>query len=121
MKFAYEPATVEIYGIIRPHTFPGLPNYENVAAGDEPENCWLLHLLTPITVSANGLKEYPINNETETNVTELQLVFMGDGDYPQYRKFVSQRVKVVGMLFHQFTGHHHTPVLITVQKIEGLK
>jgi hypothetical protein len=107
-----EPGIILI-GIIKAHTFPGRPNYESVARGDERERYWLLHLDKPICVEADD------SFQKEQNVSRLQLVFEGDKPYEKYRPLLDRRVAVDGELFHRHTGHHHTRVLITVQAIHN--
>jgi hypothetical protein len=109
---AYEPDTVSLAGTIKRRTFAGAPNYESVARGDQPEQVWVLRLARPICVSASG------DQEEEKNVSDLQLVFTdAEKEYPRYRSFVGRRVTVNGTLFHAHTGHHHTSVLLTVNRI----
>ncbi len=109
---AYEPDTVSLTGTIKRHTFPGPPNFESVAKGDQPKQVWVLRLTRPICVSASG------DQGEEKNVSDLQLVFTdAEKEYPRYRPFVGRRVTVNGTLFHAQTGHHHTTVLLTVNGI----
>ncbi|HSE16279.1 MAG TPA: DUF4431 domain-containing protein [Pyrinomonadaceae bacterium] len=108
---SYEPDTVSLKGKIKRRTFAGPPNYESVAKGDRPERMWVLHLSRPICVSASG------DRQEEKNVSDLQLVFKGAEDYRRYRSFVGKRATVDGTLFHAQTGHHYTPVLLTVTRI----
>ena len=107
---SYEPDTVVLKGTIRRHTFPGPPNYESVAKGDQAETVWLLHLTQPICVSASS--EW----EKETGVSKLQLVFANSSQYD--KALLNRKVDVTGTLYHQHTGHHHTKVLITVGSIK---
>lgn len=55
----------------------------------------------------------------ESDVKEIQLVLTSK-QYEQYRNFLDKNVKVTGALFHSHTAHHHTQVLLTVEKIEPL-
>ena len=108
----YEPDKISLTGIIKQHTFAGAPNYESVAKGDQPERVWVLHLARPICVTARG------DREEENNVSDVQLVFTdAEKDYRRYRSFLNRRVIADGTLFHAQTGHHHTRVLLTVDRI----
>jgi hypothetical protein len=103
---SYEPEAVTLTGTIRRHTFPGPPNFESVAKGDQAERVWVLHLANPICVNAST------DSEKETGVSDIQLVLT------KYDKsLVNRRVAVSGTLFHAETGHHHTKVLLTVNEI----
>ena len=115
---SYEPAVVEVTGVIKRQTFPGPPEYESVAKGDEAETCWILHLSQIVCVKADGIKD-SINDETEEGITELQLNLDAD-QYAKYKKLVGKHAKVTGTLYHSINGHHHTTVLITVKSIEPL-
>lgn len=108
----YEPNVVVLHGTIRRHTFAGPPNYESVAKGDEREDVWVLHLSRSICVAASD------DWSKENNVAKIQLVFPeGQKQYDRFRPFLNQRVTVTGALFQRHTGHHHTRVLLTVDKM----
>jgi uncharacterized protein DUF4431 len=103
---SYEPEVVKLTGTIRRHTFPGPPNYESIAKGDQAERVWLLHLAKPICVNASS--EW----EKATGVSAIELVLT------KYDKsLVNHRVVVSGTLYHAHTAHHHTKVLLTVKDI----
>lgn len=109
---AYEPDTVSLTGTIKRRTFAGPPNYESIAKGDQREQVWVLRLARPICVSASG------DQEAEKNISDLQLLFTdAENEYRRYRPFVDRRVTISGTLFHAHTGHHHTKVLLTVNRI----
>src|SRR5215203_5487448 len=108
----YEPNSVVLQGTMRPHTFPGRPNYESVAKGDEAERVWVLHLTKPICVAASA------DWEKQDNVSDIQLVFAeGQNQYDRYRSLLGGRIIATGTLFRAHTGHHHTKVLLIVTEI----
>ena len=112
---SYEPATVSLNGIIKRHIFPGPPNFESVKKGDQPEQVWVLHLSSPICVSASS------DFDAQSNVSDFQLVLPeGQKQYDRYRSLVGKRVEVTGALFQASTGHHHTKALLTVSGISAL-
>jgi len=69
----YEPDVVMLQGVLRRHTFPGVPNYESVKAGDEPETGFYLHLARPVcTTGASG--DDPVNySAAERSASATQL------------------------------------------------
>lgn len=71
-----DPATVTLKGKMIRQTFAGPPNYESIKKGDSPETYWILQLTSPICV--NG-------EEAETNVSDIQLVFLDGKQYVRYR------------------------------------
>ena len=111
----YEPDSVALVGKIIRKTFPGRPNYRDIKTGDEPETCWILILAKSLCVNAKADVYY----ESESEINQVQLVFMGHNEYQKYKNLVGKNVIVRGQLFHMMTGHHHTKVLITVQEIQS--
>ena len=84
---------VTLTGTLKRVVFPGPPNYESVEEGDEPE--W-------------GSND------------QFQLIVRGDF-YSKNQRYLNQQVSVTGEMFYAETGHHHTPVLIDVTAIKGVK
>ncbi len=113
---SYGPAEVKLTGIISPKTFPGPPNYESVAKGDQAERVWVLRVDQPICTTVDTSDE---SNGAENNITELQLLFTGGQEYDKYRPLLAKRVNVRGTLHHAETGHHHTTVMLGVNRIES--
>ncbi len=112
--YSYEPKVVKLTGVLKQHTFAGPPNYESIRAGDKSERYWILHLTTPICVSADSSSDSL--NVGEARVDKLQLVFI-HRSYSEYPNVLNRKVEVAGTLTHAITGHHHTKVLIIVQQI----
>ena len=58
-------------------------------------------------------------DDIEKNLKLIQLIVFDDKLYPKIRKFIKSKelVKLKGVLSHSVTGHHHTPVLISISKI----
>ena len=101
-----EPASVSLQGILERVVFPGPPNYESVAGGDTPETSYVITLDRAVC-----LAELP-NNPT----TRIQLVFLNAAEqsYTSLAPLLRSRVSCSGSLFARESGHHHTPVLLTV-------
>jgi len=109
---SYDTDGVSLTGTISKKSFPGPPNYESIKQGDKPETYWILHLAKPICTTASG------DNDAENNVTDLQLI-LTQKQYALYRRFIGGRTRatITGKLSHAITGHHHTPVMMEVTKI----
>ena len=106
---AYEPAEVELTGTIESQTFPGPPNWESIADGDEIERGWYLRLDQLIDVGPRpGSND--ANTEPEKNVRVVQIAVGNDSIWKKLRD--GRRCKLRGTLFHRLTGHHHSRVLI---------
>jgi hypothetical protein len=108
---SYEPTVVKIAGSLERKTVPGPPNYESVRNGDKPETYWFVKLSEPICVAED--EKEPDLNPAKKGVGRIQLVLSPDA-YAAYKELVGKRVVVSGTLFGAITGHHHTPVLLTV-------
>ena len=114
----YEPAVTTLTGKLIRRTFPGPPNYENVSQGDKQETYWLIELATPICVDES--KQDPEIDTAKRNISSVQLVLTGD-DYKKYRSLMDKKVSATGTLMGEITGHHHTPVLLTVSNLKKLR
>jgi hypothetical protein len=102
-------------GTLTRQVFPGRPNYESVAQGDEPEITYVLKL-----DQANCVLATP-NNPDEpalSKITGVQLVPSHD-QYVFLEHMIDKRVTLSGALFAAHTGHHHTPVLLTNVHLES--
>lgn len=119
----FEPEIIELAGTLDLQTFPGPPNYESIQNGDEMERHFYLKLDFPVDVVPKGKR--PLNDsELERNVKTIQLAISSKDDalWSHFRKAgKGAKVKIVGSLFHRFTGHHYSRVLMNVKemKIEG--
>jgi hypothetical protein len=112
---SYAPEVVMVVGTLTPKTFPGPPNYESIRNGDRAETDWLVELHSPVCVTED--KADPDLNPSQDRVIEMQLV-LDPAAYKTYKRLIGRDVIVSGTLFGAHTGHHHTPVLVTVKSIE---
>ena len=113
---SYEPAVVKVTGTLTRKTFPGPPNYESVRMGDRAETYWFVELRSPVCVLED--KADPDLNPSQDQVREIQLV-LESAMYKTYSGLIGRHVVTQGTLFGAHTGHHHTPVLLTVKSIES--
>jgi hypothetical protein len=105
----YEPESVTLTGKLHRETFPGRPNYESVASGDEAERGFYLSLESPIcTVGDSGADRVAFES-----VLEIQLV-LNEKQYAKLRSRLGQKIGLHGQLFSAHTGHHHADVLMRV-------
>lgn len=116
----YEPSLVELKGVIKDLKFPGPPNYESIKNGDADEIGAYLILNSPIDVMLpSKLKnDSNDNDEPEENVKILQLAVENDSDWTKIKE--GNYVQLSGTLFHCLTAHHHTRVLLWVEKVKVL-
>lgn len=116
VELHYDPVPVRLTGKVSMRIFAGPPNYESIPQGDRPESVWILGLSNSVCVSPLATDK---ENETATNVRELQLVFVEGSAYKQVRRFYSKRVVVTGKLFSAQSAHHHKKVLVEVVGIRS--
>lgn len=114
----FEPAPAAIVGTLVRRTFPGPPNYESVNAGDQPETYWLVELRQPLCVV--GTPRDDVNGANVSGVTLVQLILVHD-EYKSQRHLVGKSVRATGTLTTAVSGHHHTPVLLHVARLTGVK
>lgn len=121
-KYFYEPTISTIEGTLLERVFPGPPNYESVAKGDEAEGAWLLALPKPITVIYDGKDGYSTSvNETETGVKVIQLATGEPRNFKILKSSLGKKISCAGTLFHRHTGHHHTRVLMYLDSCKPLR
>jgi hypothetical protein len=111
----YEPQVVEMRGALSVETFPGPPNFSDLAKGDKPERVWILTLSQPICVSANTSDEL---YRAVPKATRVQVGFADFDGYKRYESMLGHDVVVSGSLFPAHTGHHHTDILMTIRTIK---
>lgn len=114
---SYEPAVVKLAGVMISRTYPGPPNYESIRGGDEPETYWFLVLSHPICVN----EKLDGFDPATKNIRRVQLVVFGEDADRKYGRLLGKRVTATGTLFGANTGHHRTPVLLTVSTMERAK
>lgn len=105
----YEPEVVALNGTLHRATFPGRPNFESIADGDEAETGFYLTLKQTICTQGDGGPE----REPHKGVREIQLV-LTPVQYATLRPQLGQQVQLRGQMFSSFTGHHHADVLLRV-------
>jgi hypothetical protein len=102
---------VNLSGTLVRQTYPGPPDYENVAKGDQPQVIWVLLLDRRICV-VDSDPRYP----REYNETEVQLVLEPD-QYVHYGNLLGKKVRATGRLLHGGAKYHKRLVL-TASQIE---
>lgn len=111
----FEPAVTSIVGTLVRKTLPGPPNYESIKDGDAPETYWFVTTARPLCV--RGTPGDDLNRADVSGVSTVQLILRHD-EYKTHARLIGRPVKVTGTLSTAITGHHHTPVVLDVSKIE---
>jgi len=108
---------VTLVGDVIRETFPGRPNFESIANGDEPETYLLFRLKSPICVHP---EQGDLDDGPEENVMTMQMLLTTDQSIKYYRSLMGKTLILQGSFFAQITGHHHTPVLFDNIKFVAL-
>jgi hypothetical protein len=116
--FHFEPAPASIVGKLVVKTFPGPPNYESVKAGDRRETYWFVELREPICLVGTPGDE--VNSQSVNGVKLVQLLLLHD-EYKSHGQLVGKKVQATGTFSVGISGHHHTPVLLSITRLEGAK
>ena len=105
----YEPDTVQISGTLSRHMYYGLPGFGEDPKHDEKEMGFYLDLASPICMKSGG----DDIDVAKTAIRRIQLVLDQHG-YDSLRPYLGRKVTLRGTVFGAITGHHHTPVLLSV-------
>jgi hypothetical protein len=116
--YKYDPSVSVITGTIITEMFYGPPGYGENPKTDKQEHPYLLKLETPVNViSASGKTDEDEDNPTVNNISKIQLIWPDGIDM---EKLINKPVRLTGTFFHAHTGHHHTDILMDVEKLEEL-
>jgi hypothetical protein len=107
----YEPDTVRVTGTLARHIYYGAPGFGEDPKHDQKEVGFYLDLAAPICM-APGSDDVDV---AKSGIRRIQLVLDEDG-YARLRPLLGKRLTLRGTLFGAITGHHHTPVLLSVVK-----
>jgi len=109
----YDGDIVALTGKLHRATFPGRPNYENIADGDEPETGFYLTLAAPICTNGDSW------SQGFSAVTEIQLI-LNQPQYDELRPKLGSVVQLKGKISAAISGHHHASVLLEVDAPSNL-
>jgi len=113
----YEPAIVRVNGAIFVGEDFGPPGYGEDPAHDSREEHLYIALDTPLCVVAGDSSG--LNSAAQSNVKSMEMTY--DLNRIRFQDgWLGRRAVVEGTLFHAFSGHHHTRVLIRVEAISVL-
>ncbi len=111
---AYEQ-NVELQGKLQRVTFPGPPNYQSIADGDQPEAQWVVDLSTHICLEKDK------TNDAEKGLGTIQIIFPdSESNGERYQVLTGRKVEISGKLIHAKNTHHHTSVLMEVKSIKQI-
>jgi hypothetical protein len=104
---------VQVKGRLLVQTFPGRPNFESVAKGDEAERTYVVKLPKPICLDDDDQFADPAKRfdtvHVSTTMTDL---------WPKLRAALGRSVVVSGEGLASFNGHHHAPLVVFAKHVE---
>ena len=109
---SYEPAIIELTGVLTVSERFGPPNYGENVQTDARLEVPVLVLSEAVNVRGDSSSE--VNTEFVRGITEVQLVFLRAH---RYDELVNRRVIARGTLSHAMSGHHFTEVVMTVEDL----
>lgn len=110
---SYQPTVVELKGKLSVRLYYGPPNYGENPDTDAKEALPILILSKPVSVRGNPDPKAGFDRQSVEDIREIQLVLT-----MPHKEFIGKTVLVKGTLFHAFTAHHHTDVLMDVRSIK---
>jgi Domain of unknown function (DUF4431) len=110
---SYQPTVVKLEGTLSVKTYYGPPNYGENPDTDAKEELPILILSKPVNVRGNPDPKAGFDKRSVEDLREMQLVLT-----MPHKEFIGKTVFVKGNLFHAFTAHHHTDVLMDVRSIK---
>lgn len=98
--------SVELKGTIQKMVFPGPPNYLSIKSGDAPEK------VNVLVLPQTKCKAY------ENHFFYVQLIQLV-GLESKVESYAGREVFIQGKVFWAETGHHHTPIMLSVAEVQG--
>jgi hypothetical protein len=103
---------VTLRGTLRRQAFPGSPNFESIANGDQAEDTFILELPDSICLNDGGEFADPAERVVTVHVG------IGSQDVaPILAAAVGQVIEVSGEAFAAHTGHHHAPLVLLAGQV----
>lgn len=111
---SYYPAVSRLQGKLIKVSKYGKPTYGENPEKDEKVEVPILILQTPVRVKARSTSS--VNNQSETNVSFVQLIFPPEAD-GNYSKHLDKDIVVAGTLIRGHKGEHFTDVVMSVKAV----
>lgn len=117
-KSATENPNKSKYKYEEPITIVGTFGIKKVETENGIAKPYVITLNTPIKVVADEGDDV---NETENNQNMIQLALTDEHiNYLKSKNAYGKRIQVTGTFFHSHTGHHFTPVLMSISEVKIL-
>lgn len=113
--YFFEPNISTLEGTLVTKTFYGPPGYGENPDTDTKETAYILELNKDISVLAQAKDAI---NTSQSGIKEIQIVPADEKKHEELQAYVDKTIRVQGTLFSAHTGHHHSDILLTLDKIE---
>ena len=116
VQVRYEPAVVQLSGVVKIEKHYGPPGFGKSPATDRQVSVAILTLDAPVTVIGNAPNprgRLTVDGETFRNVRRMQLVFTTPGT--KTGGLDGEHATFTGTLFQKVSGENYTDVLLSVQ------
>ena len=108
----YSDSRATLSGVVVERMLPGAPNYASTLQGDKAEIHRFLRLDNEKCVET-------VENGTVAKTSVVQLHFIDIKQSQIERSLRGCHVRIAGQAFAAASGHHHTPLLLTVELVEA--
>ena len=115
-QLQYEPATVQLSGVVVLEEHYGPPNFGETPNIDIKERVFMLKLDNPVSVKADPSDA--VNMDSFNRVDKMQLSTRAPREMSDH---IGKHVVIEGSLFEKQSGEHYTNVLLTVRKVTELQ
>ena len=115
--YYFEPAVSTVSGKLKVELYYGAPGFGEDTANDAKEYSYIFYPDDTINVLYNKGDDTVLDIPAR-NVIKFQLAFLSEK--LSLHPFMNKHIKITGKFFGAITGHHHTDVLMMVNKVKEL-
>lgn len=98
-------------------TVTGIISSETEYDGEESTTFIALNLDTPLDFIATEKVDFLPKGHIESNVTRMHI---WGASFDDTNQFINKKVKITGTTFEQHTGHHMTPILLSINSKDDI-
>lgn len=102
---------VSVSGRLTLQLFPGVPNFESIAAGDAEERTFIVELPAETCIDDGGDFADPAEKFVTVQVSGA------DRLSTVLKAAVGRNVLIEGEGFASYTGHHHAPLVVIADRV----
>ena len=111
IRVADPKSKVSVSGRLTLQLFPGVPNFESIAAGDAEERTFIVELPAETCIDDGGEFADPAEKFVTVQVSGA------DRLSTVLKAAVGRKVRIEGEGFASHTGHHHAPLVVIADRV----